>query len=195
MNCTARRTAWFRHISLLATLALPAASLAQIAGPNISFSPATMDFKYTAGSALPIAQTLQIKSTGAALAFTIPPVAAAWLSVSSNGGTTTASVKVYVNPTSMASGSYTGAIVVNAPSAATPSQAFNVTMEISDPPPVLSASPASLTFLYTTSDAAIPAAQPVVITSTGGAASTTVAVTGAWLSATPTSIMAIEIGR
>jgi uncharacterized protein (TIGR03437 family) len=65
-------------------------------------------------------------------------------------------------------------------------------MEISDPPPLLSANPASLTFLYTTSDAAIPAAQPVVITSTGGAASTTVAVTGAWLSATPTSIMAIE---
>ena len=192
MNYRSWRAARFRWLFPFAILAFPGASLAQTASANISFSPATMDFKYTAGNALPVAQTLQVKSTGAALVFTIPPVSAEWLSVSANGGTTTASVKVYVNPTSMASGNYVGAIVVNAPSATTPSQTFNVTMEISDPPPLLSANPASLTFLYTTSDAAIPAAQPVVITSTGGAASTTVAVTGAWLSATPTSIMAIE---
>jgi uncharacterized protein (TIGR03437 family) len=166
--------------------------LAQIVSPSITFSPATLDFKYTTGAALPAAQTLQIKSTGAALSFTIPAVAAQWLSVSVNSGTTTASVKVYVNPTSMASGNYAGAIVVDAPLAATPSLTFNVTMEISDPPPVLSASPASLTFLYTTSDAAPPAAQPVVIDSSDGAASTTVSVTGgAWLTATPTSILAI----
>jgi len=192
MHYTAGRKSWFRHISLFAILALPGASLAQVTTSNISFSPATLDFKYTTGNALPAAQALQIKSTGAALTFTIAPVAEEWLSVSSNGGATTASVEVYVNPTSMASGSYAGAIVVNAPSAATPSQTFNVTMEISDPPPVLSASPASLTFAYITG-AAAPPAQPVVITSSDGAASTTISVTGgAWLSATPTSILAIE---
>jgi len=152
-----------------------------------------MDFKYTTGNALPAAQSLLIKSSGAALAFTIPAVAAQWLSVSANGGTTPATVKIYVNPTSLPSGSYAGAIVVNAPAAATPSVTYNVTMEISDPPPVLSASPASLAFLYTTSDAAPPVAQPIVITSSTGAASTTVSVAGgAWLSATPTSILAIE---
>ena len=152
----------------------------------------TLDFKYTAGSALPAAQTLQVKSTGAALNFTIPAVAAEWLSVSANSGTTPASIKVYVNPTSMASGSYTGTIVVNAPAAVTPSVTFPVTMEISDPVPVLTASPASLTFAYTTSDAAPPAVQPITITSSEGAAATTVSVTGGtWLSATPTSVLAI----
>jgi uncharacterized protein (TIGR03437 family) len=151
-----------------------------------------MDFKYTTGNPLPAAQTLQIKSTGAALVFIVPAVAAEWLSVNANGGTTPASLGVYVNPTSMASGSYTGAIIVDAPAAATPSVTFTVTMEISDPPPVLSVSPASLAFVYVTSAAGPPAAQAVEVTSTDGAASTTVAVTGgAWLSATPTSILAI----
>jgi len=176
----------------LAIGAFPTLLPAQAVSPGIAFSPVTLDFKYTTGNPLPAAQTLQIKSTGAALNFTIPPVAAEWLSVSANSGTTTASVKVYVNPTSMASGNYAGAIVVNAPLAATPSLTFNVTMEISDPPPVLSASPTSLTFLYATSDPAPPAAQPVVIASSDGAASTTVSVTGgAWLVATPTSILTI----
>jgi uncharacterized protein (TIGR03437 family) len=192
MNSTSRRAARFRCLFLFALVAFPGVSLAQVASPSITFLPATLDFKYTTGNALPAAQTVQIKSTGAALNFTIPAVAAEWLSVSANSGTTTASVKVYVNPTSMASGSYAGSIVVDAPLAATPSVTFTVTMEIADPPPVLSASPASLTFLYTTSDAGPPAAQPVAITSTDGAASTTVSVTGgAWLSATPTSILAI----
>ena len=193
MNCRFRRAARLRCFAILASLAVPGFCRAQIGtNSSITFSPATLDFKYTAGSALPAAQTLQIKSTGAALSFTIPGVAVQWLSVSANSGTTPASIKVYVNPTSMASGNYSGAIVVNAPAAVTASMTFPVTMEISDPVPVLTASPASLTFAYSTSDAAPPAVQPITITSSAGAAATTVSVTGgAWLSATPTSVLAI----
>jgi uncharacterized protein (TIGR03437 family) len=177
---------------LFAALAFPGGGRAQVSSSSISFSPATLDFKYTTGSALPAAQAFQIKSTGAALAFTIPGVAAEWLSVSANSGTTPATIQVYVNPTSMASGSYTGAIVVDAPAAVTSSMTFPVTLEISDPIPVVTANPASLMFTYTTSDAAAPAAQPVTITSSDGAVATTVSVTGgAWLSATPTSVLAI----
>jgi hypothetical protein len=47
--------------------ALSCASLVQAATPDIAITPATLDFKYTDGAALPVAQALQVKSTGAAL--------------------------------------------------------------------------------------------------------------------------------
>src|SRR5437867_10218151 len=95
--------------------------------PDIGLTPTALNFKYQMGAALPASQTLQIKSTGAALTFTLSitgplPYSAQWLSVSANSGTTTASIKVYVNPTGLPSGSYSGTITINSPAAATPVQ-------------------------------------------------------------------------
>ena len=70
------------------------------------------------------------------------PYSAHWLSVSANSGTTTASIKVYVNPTGLPSGSYSGTISINSPSAATPVQNFPVTLDVGDAPATLVASPA-----------------------------------------------------
>ena len=192
MNIELRRAARFRPTLAFAILALQSANLAYSATPDISFSPTTLDFKYQIGNALPAAQTLQIKSTGAALSFTISPIAAPWLSVNAVSGTTTASVKIYVNPTSMPSGAYQGTITVNAPLAASPSYNLTVTLEVSDPPPTLTPSTNSLAFTYATDAAALPAALPVVLTSTGGAVSFTVTASGGtWLSASPSSEIAI----
>jgi trimeric autotransporter adhesin len=192
MNCTVRRAAWFRLFISFAVLALVAANSASSATTDLTFSPTTIDFKYQAGTPLPAAPTLQIKSSGTALSFTIPPVAAQWLSVSANSGTTPASIKVYVNPTSLPSGSYQGNITVNAPAAATPSQNFVVTLEVFDPTPAFSASAGTLAFTYVMDQAAIPVGQPVILTSTGGAVSATVAASGGtWLSASPSGTVAI----
>ena len=98
------------HGLSFAILALSSANLAQSAAPDVSFSPATLDFKYLAGSALPAAQTLQIKSTGTVLDYTLsvtgtaPNYLGQWLSLSTGSGVTPGTVKVYVNPYGLPSG-------------------------------------------------------------------------------------------
>ena len=82
-----RRAAHSYQILLSAVMALSYVNHVQGAAADLTITPATLDFKYDAGSTLPAAQTLQIKSTGAALSFTISitgplPYSAEWLSVS-----------------------------------------------------------------------------------------------------------------
>jgi uncharacterized protein (TIGR03437 family) len=184
MNCRPTRAVRVRHLAPLAILLLQGVNLAYAATPDLAFSPATIDFKYTIGSALPAAQTLQIKSTGTALAFTIPQIASPWVSLSAYSGTTPASIKVYINPTSLPSGGQQATITVNAPQAATTTQTYIVTLEVSDPPPTLALNTKTLAFTYATDQRAFPAAQPLVLTSTGAAVEANIAVSGGtWLSA------------
>src|SRR5262249_23611453 len=109
MICINKRAAWAHLIFRFAAGAFAAVNPALPAAPDISLSPANLSFKYQVGSALPASQTLQIKSTGTALAFAMSttgplPYSAQWLSLSANSGTTPASVKVTVNPTGLPSG-------------------------------------------------------------------------------------------
>jgi uncharacterized protein (TIGR03437 family) len=196
MNCHVKRVAPSCHVSTFAILLLAVANLAHATAPDLSFTPATLSFKYQVGSALPAAQSLQIKSTGTALSFTISitgplPYSAQWLSVSANAGTTSATLKVYVNPTGLPSGSYSGTIVVNAPSAATATQNYSVNLDVGDAPATLTASTGTLTFNYVTGGA-IPASQPVVLMTTGGALTASITLSGgAWLKASPTGSLAL----
>ncbi len=184
MNCEHTRAVHVRHLALLAILLIQGVNLAYATTPDLTFSPATIDFQYTIGNALPAAQTLQIKSTGTALSFTIPQIASPWISLSAYSGTTPASIKVYVNPTSLPPGGQLAAITVNAPQANTAVQTYSVTLEVSAPPPTLQLSPATMAFTYFTDQAAFPPAQPLVLTSTGAAIEAAIAVSGGtWLSA------------
>jgi hypothetical protein len=101
IGITKQRMARTRHGLTFAIVALSTANLAQSAtSPEITMTPATLDFKYLVGSALPTAPTLQIKSTGAALDYTlsvtgtVPNYNGQWLSLSSASGTTPGNVKV-----------------------------------------------------------------------------------------------------
>jgi hypothetical protein len=91
-----QRVATICHCLSFAFLACANAILAYSAtAPDVSFSPATLDFKYLAGSALPAAQNLQLKSTRTALDFTlavgtVPNYLGQWLSLSTSSGTTPA---------------------------------------------------------------------------------------------------------
>ncbi len=191
MDYTAKRAARFRHMLTFAALALQCANLAHATAPDISFTPATLDFRYQAGTALPASQTLQIKSTGAALTFTLSisatgPYLAQWLSLSGNSGTTSTSFKVYVNPTGLPSGAYSGTIMVSATGAAASPYSFPVTLEVSDAPSTLISSAATLTFNYMTGGT-VPAPQAIVLMSSGDALSASITVSGgSWLQASPT---------
>ena len=197
MNCKLKRAVWFRLLLSFATVLVTAANPARSATTtDTTFSPANLGFKYQAGAALPASQALQIKSTGNALAFTVAitgplPYAAQWLSVSANSGSTPATIKVYVNPTGLPSGTYTGSIVVTAPGAATVSQSVPVTLDVGDAAPVLSASVGTLNFAYVTGGA-VPASQPIVLMTSGSALTATITLSGGtWLKASPTGNIAL----
>jgi trimeric autotransporter adhesin len=196
MNSDVKRVALPCHVTTFAILLLALANLAHAAAPDLTFTPTSLNFKYQVGSALPAAQSLAVKSTGAALTFTISitgplPYSAQWLSLSSNSGTTSATLKVYVNPTGLPSGSYSGTIVVSAPSANTATQNFPVTLDVGDAPATLTANTGSLTFGFVTGGAS-PSSQPVVLMTTGGALSASITVTGGtWLKASPTGNIAL----
>jgi uncharacterized protein (TIGR03437 family) len=185
-----------RPFLFTAGLWLILASLAHAAAADISLTPASLSFKYQTGSALPAALTLQIKSTGTPLVFTIVPsgplpYGAQWLSVTSAAGITPVSLKVYANPTGLPAGNYTATITISAPGAATTSVAVPVTLQVGDPPGTLTASTASLNFSYVTGGAA-PSAQPVVLMTSGGALTASIAVSGgSWLKAAPSGSIAL----
>ncbi|MEO8595087.1 MAG: IPT/TIG domain-containing protein [Candidatus Solibacter sp.] len=190
MDFLDKRVALICHFTTFAVLLLAASNPANAAAPDLTFTPTSLNFKYQVGSALPASQALAIKSTGTALNFTISitgplPYSAQWLSVSANSGTTNATLKVYVNPTGLPSGTYSGTIVVSAAAATTTPQNFPVTLDVGDAPATLTASTGALTFPYTTGGAT-PNAQPVVLMTSGGALTVSITLSGGtWLKASP----------
>ena len=195
MNSEHRRAAWGWRILTFAWLATRCANLAvATTAPDISLTPTTLSFKYTIGSAEPASQTLQVKSTGAALPFSIVVASTQyngqWLTLSALSGTTAASIKVYVNPWGMPAGSYQATIQVNSPTAATPVHTLQLTLDVSNPPPTFSVSPANLTFAYQTGAASLPIAQSVLLTALGAAQTISVSAgTATWLEAPNAAIV------
>jgi len=191
-----RQTVRSYQLLFSALMALSCASVVQAATPDLAITPATLDFKYVTGAALPVAQALQIKSTGTALSFTISisgpfPYSGEWLSVSAVSGTTSATLNVYVNPTSLPGGSYAAIITINSASAATPVHTVPVTLEVGNAPATLTASTNALTFNYVTG-AAAPATQPIELLTSGGALTVSIAITGGtWLQASPTGSISL----
>jgi uncharacterized protein (TIGR03437 family) len=202
MTCKPQREARIRLVPSFVMLVLSSANLAFSAtAPSISFSPATLDFKYLVGNALPAAQNLQIKSTGTALDYTLtvtgtaPNYMGQWLSISANSGTTPGTVKVYVNPFGLPSGNYSASIVVNAPNASATSVIYNVTLEVGDPAPLLSVTApdpgGSVLFAFVT-DGTVPGSKTMSVMSVGGPLSASIALSGGtWLKATPTGNIAL----
>lgn len=164
--------------------------------PDLAITPATLDFKYTVGANLPAVQTLQIKSSGTPLSFTISisgpvPYNAEWLSVSAASGTTSATLNVYVNPTSLPGGSYTGVIAVSSAAAATPVHNILVTLEVANAPATLSASTSALVFNYVTGSSP-PASQAIELFTSGSTLTVSIAITGGtWLQATPSGSISL----
>ncbi|MBL8216315.1 MAG: hypothetical protein JNK87_36690 [Bryobacterales bacterium] len=173
-------------VSLLALLPALAQTL-----PSLSVTPANLSFSFTIGTTtLPAAQTLAIKRSGSgtALDFTAsvnPP--APWLIVTPTTGKTGTSISVRVNPTSLAAGSYVTVLQIDAVGSSGPITA-GVELIIRNPPPTMTATPASLSYTWQTDAASQPAAQTVTLSTSGEPYSFSVAVAatgGSWLAATP----------
>ncbi|HUA86796.1 MAG TPA: hypothetical protein VMB85_23225, partial [Bryobacteraceae bacterium] len=127
-----------------------------------------------------------ILSSAASLTYNILPTPAdSWLLVDRASGTTSGSpMNVAVNATNLSAGTYTGEILVQS-TTTSDSVTIAVTLTVT-PNATLTALPAVLNFYYT-AGTAIPAAQQVTISSSGGAVpfNVTQSAGSSWLHETP----------
>ena len=148
--------------------------------PTISLSPSSLNFTYQTDGSAPAAQSVSIAGNSG-LAFTATATGGSWLSVSPRSGVTSSSssVAVSVDPSSLAAGTYSGAVTIAATGVA--SQAVNVTLVVSTNTQTITVSPSSLNFTASVG-AAAPPSQTVSVT--GGSSSMSVTTSGgSWLSA------------
>lgn len=183
---------------VLVALAIAARLGAQTA-PTLTATPAALTFSYQLGAtALPAVQNLQVQSqpVGANLTLAVSgsPFNAAWLLVSASTAKAPASLKVQVNPTGLAAGTYSGTITFTGTGTSPPTATVAVTLQVAAPAPTLTVSPASLSFSYLTGDP-VPhpsLAAPLLLSSNGSPLQATVAAQGAtWLKVTPTGNVSI----
>lgn len=175
-----------RSATLLFLAALPALPQAL---PTLSLTPSTLSFTYQTGAAaLPAAQSIQVKrsGSGAALDFTTSLVGAApWLIITPATGKTGTSISLRVNPTSLNAGAYSAILQVDATGSAGPVTA-SITLIVKNPPPTMTAAPASLAFGWQTDSATPPVSQAISVSTNGEPLSFTAAAAAAsWLNVTP----------
>ena len=157
--------------------------------PTIAASPASLQFTYTIGGAVPAAQSIQItNSASGTLNWTATASSSAsWLTVSPGSGTAPSTLTISVSSTGLAAGSYSGSVQIAASGALNTPLTIGVTFTVTAAPPMLAVSPQALTFSYAVGGST-PAPQSVSISNSGsGALAWAVSVTDYWLSVNPSS--------
>ena len=139
-----------------------------------SVTPNKLSFSQAFGGAAPNSQTLQIATTTSGLTYSAAATTfngGSWLTVMNPSGTTTGTVTINANGTNLNTGTYSGVVTITIPAAGNNPINVPVTLTIG-PAITLSAGPSSLTFNYQSGGSA-PAAQNVMLSSTGGSVSYT----------------------
>ena len=182
-------------LSLLVLWALAAGPMAAQTQPSLSATPSALTFTYQTGGALPAAQKVVIKRSGSgnALDFTVTvPASAPWLIVTPLTAKTGTSISVQINPTSLTAGSYSDSISIDAAGSSGP-VAVAVAMLIKNPPPAMAVSTSAITFDYKTDQTTALADQTISVSTSGEPVSFTVsASSGAWMSVSPSSGIAVS---
>lgn len=142
----------------------------------------TLTFSGIYQGANPTPQTVALSATGTgSLAWTAVSTAS-WLSVSPTSGVGAATLQVSPNIAQLAGGTYTGSIRVTTLAGSNSPQTINVTLNVVVPPPALTVTPATVTFLATAGQAN-PPVQALSIVNSGNSDtfSWTSATDAAWL--------------
>ncbi len=157
------------------------------AASTIAVSPASLQFAYTAGGAVPSTQSIQITNSGTGTLSWTATASDSWLSVSAASGTAPSTLSVSVSPAGLSAGTYTGTIQISATGASNSPVSVAVTLTVATAPPALAVSPQTLSFQYT-AGGAVPAAQGVSITNAGsGTLSWTASANSFWIGLSATS--------
>jgi hypothetical protein len=156
--------------------------------PTLTAAPANLAFTYQTGGATPAAQTVNLTSSSGALSYTIAS-SAAWLSATPASGSTPGSLSVSVNPSGLATGTYSGTISVTSAGASNSPLKISTTLAVTSASTgaSLSVAPGTLSFSYQ-SGTTSAGSQTLAVSSTGTALSFTAAASGgSWLTVTPAS--------
>jgi hypothetical protein len=157
--------------------------------PSLIIQPGTLSFAYAAGTTAYGSQILAIASSGSALNFTAAASGGAWLSVSPATGTTPAPVKVSVNASGLAAGTYNGTVTVTSSGASNSPQQVPVRLVISSGGTGtgrLRVYPSRGVYFDYQSGGVDPAPKTIQVTSTGSPISfTATTLGGTWVSVTP----------
>ncbi len=151
-----------------------------VTGPSVTVSPAQLSFSFQTGGNPPAPQPLTLATAGQAN-FTAAVVSGDFLSITPTSGTAPASVNVSVDPGTLEPGTYTGSVSI------TPEGGSPVTVPVVftvSANPILSASPAGLSFQYFV-NGAMPEMQAINLTASTEMDFTVAAAGGDWLSVTP----------
>jgi len=182
-----------RSIWTLGALVLLAGGTMRGQSVTVTAAPNSINIYYLQGATtLPAAQNVNLTSSGPGATYTatIAPTGSTatslWLTATPDSGTLPGKVSLRVNPTGLEVGTYTASVTF-APAVAVPpgtAGVTNVKLVVTEPPPTLTLSPSSLTFVAPPN----PAAQNVVMsTSEGPISFTASAGTATWLSVSPAS--------
>ncbi len=176
-----------RTLSLFPGLALLAlTAFAQTTTTAVTATPSSLSFTWMEGSALPAAQVLAVKAGSSTAAYTtaIFPLGTQWITLTPSSGSLPAAVSVLVNPSGLPIGTYTAVIQFTAAGNLTP-LTVTVTLAVEAALPTLQVSSSTLNFATPPNP---PAAQTLVLTTTGGPVPFSAAVqSAAWMTVSPTS--------
>ncbi len=158
---------------------------------SIVANPGALSFTYSLGASTPAVQSIAVStSNNTVAAFTAvasTTTGGKWLAVSPGSGSTPASLMVSVNPANLATGTYTGSVVISAPNFNSQTVVVTLTVNPASQASILISGSTTFTVFNTNT----PATNTLGISvSTGAALPFTVGVVGqqpAWLSFTPTS--------
>jgi uncharacterized protein (TIGR03437 family) len=148
--------------------------------PTLTADPTKLSFAFQPGTSAPAAQTLNINSSsGASVSFTAFPNNGGscgnnWLVLSQQTGVTPAALSVQINTTGLTLGTCNGEIDIFGSGAATPSLVVPVTLLVSANP-LLQVPTTGPAFAFQLNSNVTPAAQSVMITSSGTPLSFTIA--------------------
>jgi Concanavalin A-like lectin/glucanases superfamily/Viral BACON domain len=161
------------------------------APPSLSVTPTSLSFSATQGGSSPAGKSLTIANTGGGSMSWTASDDAAWLSVSPASGTNNGTVTVTADVTGLAAGTYNANVTIDGGAITGSPQTIPVTLTVAPPPPpVLSLTPATMTF-SATQGGANPAFQNASVTNTGtGSLDVTASSDKPWLTVTPASATA-----
>lgn len=155
--------------------------------PAIGVSSSRLSFSVQQGDGRPATQTLTVTNVGGGTLNWNAAVTAAWLTLSPASGKDTGTIAVTITVGSLAIGTYTATIIVNAPGVTAVTIPVNLTVEAASVPPVIRTSPTSLSFTAVQGDSG-PSTQTVSISNSGGGILTWSASENvSWLSISPAS--------
>ncbi len=157
----------------------------------LTATPDPVLFSYQIGSSAPTPQVMAVTSSLGSMAFSAAPSTqngGSWLAVSPTQTATPANLSVVVNISGLAVGTYNGSITINTVGASSNPLVVPVTLTITAPVAVLTASPNPVLFGYQIGSSA-PAPQTLAVTSSAGSlafsAAPGVPNGGNWLAVSP----------